>query len=62
MKIIKLTLRDGDIVYLNTNCIVSIEPRIQFNQTLINTIKSDRVSPLVVRETPEEILALIQKA
>ena len=62
MKIITLTLRDGDIVYLNTNIIVSIEPRIQYNQTLINTIKSDRVCPLVVRETPEEILALIEKA
>ena len=61
MKIIKLTDEHGDIMYLNTNCILFFESQKKEDTTAIYTTNTNEHSLLYVVETPEEILSLIEK-
>jgi uncharacterized protein YlzI (FlbEa/FlbD family) len=64
MKLIKLTTHKGSTIYLNPSWIVSIKPGENWNEITtfgFVTYNHQTIEHICVRETAEEIIALINQ-
>ena len=59
-KFVKLTGYDSQPVWVNTDLVFTLEQEAECNGTRINPHKLHKYCEMLVRETPEQILALIE--